>query len=558
MPGFVPEDRRGEDSSRGVFMSVTMTQHTPKKGGLMSIAHTLWRYASHPLASLWRRLRGTTAAHSNPHSKAAALGATPLPKVSVVIPALNEAARIADVVRYALSDPVTAEVIVIDDSSIDDTAQLARMAGARVIRSTMLGKGRSMLDGLQVAEHDVIAYLDGDLAGLRERIISDLVAPIARNEADFVKARFGRGGGRVTELTAKPMLKLFFPELARFAQPLGGIIAARHSLLQTMRFEDGYGVDVGLLIDAHRAGARLAEVDIGSLEHDSQSLHALGLMAQEVGRVIFDRAKRAGRLTVDQILSIYELERQNQADIDHILLKLRGCEKIALLCMDGVVSTSSYVHELAIATGRAARLSELLRTPEPDVGRRVQSIAQVFRFVHKQEFEAVAHALDLRPQVIETVNALRRMGYKVGVVSDGYFIAAEIVRRRIFADFALANTMGFESEVCQGEVRLNRAYAHDAGCATHAQCSSNLLHYLRHGEREVPLRHIVAVGSGAHDRCLLHSADYAFMIEPRGDELRRDPGIIELRAIDELMKYITPLDEGGDAADREAGARSTR
>lgn len=131
-------------------------------------------------------------------------------KATVVIPALNEARHIADVVAYALSDPATAEVIVIDDSSTDETANLARAAGARVIRSTMLGKGESMRDGADAATCDYLVYLDGDLHGLRPKIISDLIAPIQLDGADFVKAKFGRGGGRVTELTAKPMLRIFF------------------------------------------------------------------------------------------------------------------------------------------------------------------------------------------------------------------------------------------------------------------------------------------------------------------------------------------------------------
>ena len=130
---------------------------------------------------------------------------------TVVIPALNEAKRISEVVAYALADPATAEVIVIDDSSIDSTAELARLAGARVLTSSMLGKGASMHDGIAPASRDFLVYLDGDLTGLRSGIISDLCAPLLRGEADFVKARFGRGGGRVTELTAKPMLKIFFP-----------------------------------------------------------------------------------------------------------------------------------------------------------------------------------------------------------------------------------------------------------------------------------------------------------------------------------------------------------
>ena len=94
-----------------------------------------------------------------------------------MIPALNEAGRIASVVAYALADPATAEVIVVDDSSIDDTAALARQAGARVVTSTMLGKGASMHDGVLAAPCDFVAYLDGDLAGLRPNIVTDLCRP---------------------------------------------------------------------------------------------------------------------------------------------------------------------------------------------------------------------------------------------------------------------------------------------------------------------------------------------------------------------------------------------
>ncbi|MGA1041563.1 MAG: glycosyltransferase, partial [Burkholderiaceae bacterium] len=216
------------------------------------------------------------------------------PCASVIIPALNEEHQIGHVVRHALADPATAEVIVVDDSSIDATVVRAREAGARVVTSSLLGKGASMADGAREAQQDCLVYLDGDLKGLKSGLISDLARPVVSGEADFVKGRFGRGGGRVTELTAKPMLKVFFPELADFSQPLGGIIAARKSLLAQLTLEDGYGVDIGLLIDAWRANARIAEVDIGHLEHDSQALHDLTSMANEVSRVIFSRARACG------------------------------------------------------------------------------------------------------------------------------------------------------------------------------------------------------------------------------------------------------------------------
>ena len=139
----------------------------------------------------------------------------PASEVTVIIPALNEERRIAEVVQFALQDSNVYEVIVVDDSSTDATVARACEAGARVITSSMLGKGASMHDGLLSATTEYVVFLDGDLTGLEAGLISRLTAPLCKHDADFVKARFGRSGGRVTELTAKPMLKVFFPELAQ-------------------------------------------------------------------------------------------------------------------------------------------------------------------------------------------------------------------------------------------------------------------------------------------------------------------------------------------------------
>ena len=132
-------------------------------------------------------------------------------KISVVIPALNESATITSVVLYALSSPIVDEVIVVDDGSIDDTAELASLAGARVITSTMLGKGVSMEDGTSAARNEIVPFLDADLIGLEENAIEKMAAPIIRNHSDFVKAKFTRNAGRVTVLTAKPLLRTYFP-----------------------------------------------------------------------------------------------------------------------------------------------------------------------------------------------------------------------------------------------------------------------------------------------------------------------------------------------------------
>jgi hypothetical protein len=474
--------------------------------------------------------------------------APPALRVSVVIPALNEAQHIAEVVRFALKDPATIEVIVIDDSSTDETVALALQAGATVITSTMLGKGRSMHDGLRVAKEEFVVYLDGDLSGLRAGIISDLARPLFADQADFVKASFGRSGGRVTELTARPMLRLFFPEIAHFKQPLGGIVAGRKSLMQTMVFEEGYGVDVGLLIDAHRAGARLQEVDIGSLAHESQSLSSLSAMAQEVGRVIFDRARQSGRLSVDQILSVCELDRQNQADIDFVVLKVRRHEKIVLLPLEGVVTELDPHEVLAKTTGRSEKLRAAVELSKGDATALLQAIAHTFRFVHQSEFDAAAHALPIRAGLIECVNQLRRDGYAVGVISDGFFQVAEIVRRRIFADFALANTLQFNAGVCQGAAGINRGFLlHDDEPLTTANtpfCVSHALAHMRAGERDRPLSHIVALGVYPSHQRLMEQADHRYTLATGAKVLQKQPSVITLSQVADLsidLQHITRL-----------------
>ncbi len=496
-----------------------------------------WWAAWRPVPS--RRPPTTAAPPSTSGEARPALQAPLQACATVVIPALNEAAHIAQVVRHARADPATAQVIVVDDSSIDDTAALAREAGAEVITSTMLGKGASMRDGALAARQDVVVYLDGDLSGLRPGIVSDLCRPLVRDEADFVKARFGRGGGRVTELTARPMLQVFFPELARFSQPLGGLVAARASLLKALGFEEGYGVDVGLLIDAHRAGARLVEVDIGSLQHDSQPLLDLTAMANEVSRVIYARAREAGRLHVDQIAAMFETQRQATASFEYVLLRRRGRTGLVLLDMDGTITPQRFARELARATDQEAALLSLLDTPDPDdSATRSERIAARFKFVHRRQFERVAHAMPLRPGVIDWVNRMRRAGFMVGLVSDSYFIAAEILRRRIFADFALAHTLQFNGDICTGELKLNPAFQPLRPSRGAPPDKGHVVRRFRRETAQTPWEAIWAVGDNDNDLGMLLEADHAFVIEPPSGALARDAKARCITHFGELLPLV--------------------
>jgi len=211
--------------------------------------------------------------------------------ITVIIPALNEEATVAKVVQLAIKSPHVSEVIVVDDKSMDNTVEEARKAGALIITSTKLGKGASMKDGVLVAKNEFLAFLDADITTYQKNIIELLTSPLISNEADFVKSFFTRQAGRVTELVAKPLLSILNPGFPNFQQPLSGMIAGRKSLLEKCEFEEGYGVDIGILMDMHNLGARIQEVNIGNIENRMQALEELGKMSREVARTIMKKSK---------------------------------------------------------------------------------------------------------------------------------------------------------------------------------------------------------------------------------------------------------------------------
>ncbi len=434
--------------------------------------------------------------------------------ISVIIPALNESATIASVVAFAYETPGVAEVIVIDDGSIDNTVELARAAGARVLTSTLLGKGASMEDGVWAARGEILVFLDGDLSTMEHDLIRRLVEPIHEGRADFVKARFTRRAGRVTTLTAKPLVATFFPELAHFEQPLGGIIAARRLFLRNLAFETDYGVDIALLIDSAINGARIVEVDVGYIEHESQPLETLGDMALQVSRVILDRAALYGRLHIDQVREVQETERRMQGELPAILRKTRKTDKLALFDMDGVLIRDRFIVRLAQRVNKLDELHQLLDHPTMDAIERTRAIAQLFAGVSREAFELTARNLHLMPGAIETVIGLRKAGYRVGIITDSYRIAAETVRRRVFADFTISHVMHFRRGFASGEISLCPAMEHPNGCPLHASCKLNAMYHLLE-QLQLTSQQIVAIGDGENDVCLLQAAGRSIAFEPK-------------------------------------------
>ena len=219
-------------------------------------------------------------------------------KVSVIIPAYNEEETVAKVVEVIKKVSFVDEIIVVNDGSSDNTAEEAMNVGARVITHEVnKGKGEALNTGYREAECDIIAFIDADIYNLTSAKVEAMIRPILEGKTDITKTKFSRASGRVTELTAKPLLNFFFPEIS-FEQPLSGQFAARKEVLKKINFESDYGVDVGIVIDADVLGISIMEVDIGAIEHDMSPLSDLNLMANEVVRTIIGRANKYGRVVM--------------------------------------------------------------------------------------------------------------------------------------------------------------------------------------------------------------------------------------------------------------------
>ena len=225
--------------------------------------------------------------------------------VSIVIPAFNEEATVAKVVSVARKLSYVDEVIVVDDGSTDRTVEEAENAGATVISHIMNeGKGSAIKTGFKYSHGNIVAFIDADVSNFTSEKIDKIIRPILEDRTDITKTKFARESGRVTELTAKPLLGFFFPELD-YEQPLSGQFAGKRSALNKIRFEKDYGVDVGIVLDADVHGIKILEVDIGDICHDMSPLADLNKMANEVVRTIIDRAVEYGRVTMMDKLGNY-------------------------------------------------------------------------------------------------------------------------------------------------------------------------------------------------------------------------------------------------------------
>ena len=242
--------------------------------------------------------------------------------VTVVLPAREVADTIEPIVERILAlAALVDQLLVVDAASVDGTAEVATRAGAEVHQQhelrpelgPVLGKGDAMWRALEAVRGELVVYVDADTRDFSPHFIAGLVGPLLCTPATrFVKGAYRRpftlagvelpdGGGRVSRLTARPLLSAFYPDLGALEQPLAGEIAAPREVLDQVSFATGYAVEMAMLLDVRAlvGSEAIAQVDIGERRNFHQSLSQLEPMADIVLATVCERLRREGRLSAD-------------------------------------------------------------------------------------------------------------------------------------------------------------------------------------------------------------------------------------------------------------------
>jgi len=420
--------------------------------------------------------------------------------VSVIIPALNEEKTISQVIELVSNSPVVDEILVIDDKSDDNTIKQARkFEKVKIYTSPKLGKGASMRDGMLLAKNEVLVYLDADILTYPRNIVELLSDPIIKGEADFVKSCFDRQAGRVTELVAKPLLSILFPDLARFSQPLSGMIGCRKSLLKKIEFANDYGVDVGILLDMHLLGVRIKELNIGYIENRMQSLEQLAKMSREVTRAILKRARNIEASNLENFENINAIRTQMDYAIRESLM---GMEKMIIFDMDNTLLEGSFITTAADEFNFKEDLIKIV-TDYENPYTLTKSIARLLRSKSLDEILNVTDKIKIIDDAEYVIKELKKRGYICGIISDSYDVVTNHIKNKLKMDFSIGNELEFSNSVTTGEVKVPSAFMKNKfSKCNHDFCKSNVLYQLAE-KYKIDIKNIIAVGDSENDICLV-------------------------------------------------------
>jgi HAD superfamily phosphoserine phosphatase-like hydrolase len=396
--------------------------------------------------------------------------------VTCVIPALNEEANIGKVIDIVKEVKEIDDIIVVDDGSTDETPKIARENGARCIQHPLnLGKGAAMRSGVEGAKNNFVVFVDADLENFSARKVRKLIRPLLNDEADFVKAAYHNPSGRTTKLVAKPLLKILYPFL-EIEYPLSGEIALNRKKFRFENLEQGWGVDIQLVLQAARRKLRMKEVHLGRKEHKHHDLDALSKQAEEVMHTILSE-----------------------------LRLIAHKHKIIFFDLDKTLISESSIRVIAREWDFEEELDDLFRRWEAkEIPDKVitQTLARHFKGKTKSEINAICSTIEINPFAKKVISQLRRQRFRVRIVSSAYSPVVEYFAQRLgVADFICPRLQFGKDGRYTGTLRKSRFEDIENNCCGMYVCKRKAVEFVRKrfGMKE---DECMAVGDGKSDKCM--------------------------------------------------------
>jgi phosphoserine phosphatase SerB len=426
--------------------------------------------------------------------------------VSCIIPAYNEESTIIKVLMTVKKVRTIDEIIVVDDGSTDRTSELAKSTGVHVITHiTNKGKGAAIKTGFEHSQGDIILFLDADLSLISPRKIASILQPLENDEADFVKTSFNRARGRVTELVVKPLFKVIFPFI-NFHQPLSGQFALKRELVNDLKIDDKWGVDIQILLQLVKKGVRISEVDIGKLIHKKQPLESLTIMSEQVIRAILSEL---GVIANKHKLIIF--------DLDKTLIEESSIELVA----------KEFGFEKELKTLRKKYKNKEIADYDITL-----SLAKLIQGRTKKDFEQICAKLTLSKNATKVIERLKKRQYILGIVSLAFSPIVACVAKKLDIDFEnviCPTLLTDKSGKYTGEVIAKTRF--NSTCCDKIICKADSAKELMN-QFDIRPEACIAVGDGKSDACLFRACGLSLAYNAK-----IPIGNIEITNLTEILIY---------------------
>lgn len=384
--------------------------------------------------------------------------------VSVIIPSFNHAWALSELIPRFKTIPLVSEIIIVDQGSTDQTLATHSNLDTLTLLSPMPNLGSCFTEGLTAARNELVVFWHPEMLSPTNELIESLITPINGDLVDFVSTySTNLADDTVTSFTVRPQVNICFPELSSVKEFFPKIFASRKSLLSKIRIDRNNAFSLGVLIDLKQLSIRTLEVEIQA--HPESSIPTphdeLKLLAETCAMSLFERMAKFRRINSFLLSEAQDNEISKKTQFDYFSKVIKN-QPILLIDLDRTVINGNLLLDLARYAGLETEARDVLENSKFNPGQKIIKFSKLMSGIPRYIFEKVAKSIPLKIKAPETILELKRLGYQVGLVSNGFLLPTEIIRERIYADFSIAHHLNFKKGLCTGSIVWSKLFSDEA------------------------------------------------------------------------------------------------